>query len=69
MPSQERYSMSKETKTLKAKRSLSGESTPVSTRDGRSSMSTRPRVMKLRDSTSNSDSGSTDHSTLSQDSQ
>jgi hypothetical protein len=60
--------MSQAERMKKVKLLSFGASTVELTRDGKSSISTKPRRFQLKDSTKNSDSTSTDHSTLSQDS-
>jgi hypothetical protein len=64
-----KYLMSQEEKILKDKPFGSGRIMVEPTRNGRSSILTKQRRSQLKDSTKNSDSTSTDHSTSDQDSQ
>jgi hypothetical protein len=62
-----RYLMFQEEKILKDKPFGSGRNTEEPTRDGQFSMLTRHQRQRLKDSTKNSASISTDHSTSDQD--
>jgi len=59
--------MLQETRTLKELQFKYGTDTTVTIKDGKFSILTKQRRLQLKDSVKNTDSISTDHSTLSQD--